>query len=106
MYEARLKQCKLTTLEAKRVKGDQIEVFIVIHLFTAIDNINLFMLGRQTSLEDIKIDKEQSKAVLNVWSRLLIDCVNVTNVNTHHLCLGVSIPDCQQAIGFLSLNSS
>ena len=26
-YEDRLKQCKLTTLETRRIKGDQIEVF-------------------------------------------------------------------------------
>ena len=36
-YEDRLKQCKLTTLEARRIMGDQIEVFKIMHVFENMD---------------------------------------------------------------------
>ena len=30
-YEERLQQCRLTTLETRRIRGDQIEVFKIMH---------------------------------------------------------------------------
>ena len=37
-YEDRVQQCKLTTLETRRVRGDQIEVFKVTHGIEGLDS--------------------------------------------------------------------
>ena len=37
-----LKQCKLTTLETRRIRGDQIEAFKIMHNFEGIDKSNVF----------------------------------------------------------------
>ena len=40
-YEERLKECGLTTLETRRFRGDQIEVFKILHGYENIDS-NIF----------------------------------------------------------------
>ena len=41
-YESRLFQCGLTTLETRRLRGDQIEVFKIVNGYEDVDrNINL-----------------------------------------------------------------
>ena len=37
-YEDRVQQCKLTTLETRRVRGDQIEVFKITHRIEGLDS--------------------------------------------------------------------
>ena len=36
-YEDRLKLCNLTTLETRRIRGDQIEVFKIMHGYEGLD---------------------------------------------------------------------
>ena len=38
IYEDRVQQCKLTTLETRRVRGDQIEVFKITHGIEGLDS--------------------------------------------------------------------
>ena len=37
-YEMRLKECGLTTLETRRLRGDKIEVFKILNGYENIDN--------------------------------------------------------------------
>ena len=41
-YEMRLKECGLTTLETRRLRGDQIEVFKILNGYENIDRIFIF----------------------------------------------------------------
>ena len=41
IYEERLKECRLTTLETRRVRGDQLEVFNILNGYENIDS-NIF----------------------------------------------------------------
>ena len=51
-YKDGLEQCKLATLETKRMKGVQIDVFKIKHGFESIYKSEYLRLGRQTSQED------------------------------------------------------
>ena len=54
IYEGRLEECDLTTLEKRRLTGDQIEVFKVLNGYENIDR-NVFSLSRKvTELEDMR----------------------------------------------------
>ena len=53
-YEMRLKECGLTTLETRRLRGDQIEVFKILNGYENIDRIVFFSQSRKREgLEDI-----------------------------------------------------
>ena len=73
-YESRLLQCGLTTLETRRLRGDQIEVFKIMNGY-----------------EDVALVKEQcrldmrkstfSQRAINELNKLLNDCINASSVN-------------------------
>ena len=54
-YEMRLKECGLTTLETRRLRGDQIEVFKILNGYKNIDR-NIFSRSRKREeLEDMEL---------------------------------------------------
>ena len=48
-YEMRLKECGLTTLETRRLRGDQIEVFKILNGYENIDRIYFLGYGRENN---------------------------------------------------------
>ena len=53
-YEERLKECGLTTLDTRRLRGDQIEVFKILNRYENIDR-NMFSHSRKiVELKDIR----------------------------------------------------
>ena len=53
-YEERLKECGLTTIETRRLRGDQIEVFKILNGYENIDR-NMFSHSRKiVELEDMR----------------------------------------------------
>ena len=54
-YEMRLKECGLITLETRRLRGDQIEVFKILNGYENIDR-NIFSRSRKRGwLEDMEL---------------------------------------------------
>ena len=53
-YESRLLQCGLTTLETRRVRGDQIEVFKIVNGYEDVDRICSSNLKKALEPEDTK----------------------------------------------------
>ena len=96
-YESRLLQCGLTTLEIRRLRGDQIvlkKVFKIVNGYEDIDrNIFFFKLkeGSRTRGHKAALFKEYcrlnmrkdsfSQRVINEWNKLPNDCVNASSVN-------------------------
>ena len=54
-YEMRLKECGLTTLETRRLRGDQIEVFKILNGYENIDIIFCSLLRKREGLEDMEL---------------------------------------------------
>ena len=48
-YEMRLKECGLTTLETRRLRGDQIEVFKILNVYENIDRNMFFYVKEEKS---------------------------------------------------------
>ena len=92
-YESRLLQCGLTTLESRRLRGDQIEVFKIVNGYEDVDKNMFFKLkeGSRTRGHKAALVKEQcrldmrkysfSRRVINEWNKLPNDCVNASSVN-------------------------
>ena len=92
-YESRLLQCGLTTLETRRLRGDQIEVFKIVNGYEDVDR-NMFFKPKESSRtrgHKAALVKEQcrlnmrkysfSQRVVNEWNKLPNDCVNASSVN-------------------------
>ena len=92
-YEERLKECGLTTLETRRVRGDQIEVFKILNGYENIDS-NIFFEIKESKItrgHNYTLVKKQSRLdvrkysfsqrTINVWNKLSTDCVHASSVN-------------------------
>ena len=83
----------LTTLETRRLRGDQIEVFKIVNGYEDVDRNMFFKLkeGSRTRGHKAALVKEQcrldmrkysfSQRVINEWNKLPNDCVNASSVN-------------------------
>ena len=92
-YEERLKECGLTTLETRRLRGDQIEVFKILNGYENIDRNMFFSLKKdsRTKGHEVKLVKDQcrldirkhsfSQRTINEWNKLSTDCVTASSVN-------------------------
>ena len=92
-YVERLKECGLTTLETRRLRGDQIEVFKILNGCENIDRNMFFSLKKdsRTRGHEVKLVKDQcrldirkhsfSQRTINEWNKLSTDCVTASNVN-------------------------
>ena len=92
-YEMRLKECGLTTLETRRLRGDQIEVFKILNGYENIDGNIFFTVKeeRRTRGHGVTLAKKQcrldirkfsfSQRTVNEWNRLSADCVGASSVN-------------------------
>ena len=88
-YEMRLKEYGLTTLETRRLRGDQIEGFKILNGY---ENI-LFSVkeGRRTRRHGVTLAKKQcrldsrklsfSQRTVNEWNRLFANYVGASSVN-------------------------
>ena len=92
-YEERLKECGRTTLETRRLRGNQIEVFKILNGYENIDSTIFFEI-RQSKItrgHNFTLVKKQSRLdvrkfsfsqrTINVWNKLLIECVHASSVN-------------------------
>ena len=92
-YEERLKECGLTTLETRRLRGDQIEVFKTLNGYENIDH-NLFFEIKESKItrgHNFPLVKKQSRLdfrkfsfsrrTINVWNKLSEECVHASSVN-------------------------
>ena len=86
-------QCGLTTLETRRLRGDQIEVFKIVNSYEDADRNMFFKLkeGSRTRGHKAALVKEQcrldmrkysfSQRVINELNKLPNHCVNASSVN-------------------------
>ena len=92
-YEMRIKECGLTTLETRRLRGDQIEVFKILNGYENIDRNICFTVKeeRRTRGHGVTLAKKQcrldirqfsfSQRTVHEWNRLSADCVGASSVN-------------------------
>ena len=85
-YEMHLKECGLSTLETRRLSGDEIEVFKILNGYENIDR-SFFTVKeeRRTRGHGVTLAKKQcildirkfsfSQRTVNEWNRLSADCV-------------------------------
>ncbi len=92
-YEERLKECGLTTLETRRMRGDMIEVFKIIKQFDNVASDKFFTLSNigRTRGHYLKVNKVNSRLdvrkysfsqrIVNDWNKLPTNCVEAVTVN-------------------------
>ena len=80
--ESRLLQCGLITLETRRLRGDQIEVFKIVNIYENVDRNMFFKLkeGSRTRGHKAALVKELCR-VINESNKLPNYCVNASIVN-------------------------
>ena len=91
LYEERLKECGLTTLETRRLRGDQ--VFKILNGYENID-CNIFFEIKESKItrgHNFTLVKKQSRLdvrkfsfsqrTINVWNTLRAECVQASSVN-------------------------
>ena len=90
---SRLLKCSFTTLETRRLRGDQIEGFNIVNGYEDVDRNMFFKLkeGSTTRGHKAALVKEQcrfdmrkysfSQRVINEWNKLPKNCVNASSVN-------------------------
>ena len=78
-YEMRLKECGLTTLETRRLRGDQIEVFKILNGYENIDRNIVFTVKeeRRTRGHGVTLAKKQCRLDIRKFSF----CVGASSVN-------------------------
>ena len=91
-YEDRLKECGLTTLETRRLRGGgQIEVFKTLNGYENIDSNNFFLEIKESKItrgHNYTLVKKQSRLdvrkysfyqrTINIWNNLSTDCVQAS----------------------------
>ena len=92
-YEECLIECGLTTLETRRLRGDQIEVFKILNGYENIDRHMLFSLKKDSGTRghEVKLVKDQcrldirkysfSQRTINEWNKLSTDCITTSSMN-------------------------
>ena len=86
-YEDHLIECGLTTLETRRLRGDQVEVFIEI----CFSHSRKIVEVELEDMNEVKLVKDQcrldirkysfSQRTINEWNKLSTDCVTASSVN-------------------------
>ena len=90
-YEKRLQQCRLTTLETRRIRGDQIEVFKIMHGYEGLNKDMFFRIKNDsiTRGHSLALVKSHSRLdirkVVNDWNELPEECINATSVNMNKI---------------------
>ena len=89
----RLKECGLTTLETRRLRRDQIEVFKILDGYENIDRNIIYSVKekRKTRGHGVTLAKKQcrldirkisfSQRTVNEWNRSSAGCVGASSVN-------------------------
>ena len=92
-YEERLKECGLTTLETRWLRGDQIEIFKILNGHEDIDRNIFFSLKKdnRTRGHEVTLVNNQcildfrkysfSQRTVNEWNKLSTDCVTSSSEN-------------------------
>ena len=86
--EEHLKECVLTTVVTRRLRGDQIKVFKILNGYQNIDRNMFFSLKKdsRTTGHEVKLVKDIrkysfSQSTINEWNKLSTDCVTASSVN-------------------------
>ena len=92
-YEERLKECGLTTLETRKLRGDHIDVFKILNGYENIYRNMFFSLKKdnRTRGHEVKLVKDQcrfdtrkysfSQRTINEWNKLSTDFITASSVN-------------------------
>ena len=65
-YEMRLKECGLTTLETRRLRGDQIEVFKILNGYENIDRNIFFTVKEERRTRGYGVTSAKKQCILDI----------------------------------------